>query len=42
VPCGIADKGVSSMKAELGRQIDMEIVKQQLSMHFADIFSLTY
>ena len=42
VPCGIADKGVSSMKAELGRQIDMESVKQQLSMHFADVFSLTY
>jgi lipoyl(octanoyl) transferase len=42
VPCGIADKGVTSMKSELGRQIDMKSVKEQLSMHFADVFLLTY
>ncbi|MFZ9970463.1 MAG: lipoyl(octanoyl) transferase LipB, partial [Bacteroidia bacterium] len=42
VPCGIADKGVSSMQKELNRQIDMKAVKTALGTHFASLFSLNY
>lgn len=33
-PCGFTDKGVTSMQAELGRQLDMEEVKRR----FSDVF----
>lgn len=39
VPCGIRGKGVTSLHAELGRQLDMEEVKQKLRKHFSDLFS---
>lgn len=42
VPCGIPDKEVTSMQAELKRQIDMEMVKNMLGKHFASIFGLNY
>jgi lipoyl(octanoyl) transferase len=38
VPCGIVDKGVTSMEIELGRKIDMEEVRQKLLKHFKDLF----
>ncbi|NBP05801.1 MAG: lipoyl(octanoyl) transferase LipB [Bacteroidetes bacterium] len=40
VPCGISDKMVCSMEGELGRQIDMFVVKNTLGRHFASIFGL--
>lgn len=40
VPCGIADKAVASMEQELGRQIDMSVVKNELGRQFAHIFGL--
>ena len=42
VPCGISDKAVASMEGELGRQIDMFIVKKELGKQFAGIFGLQY
>jgi lipoyl(octanoyl) transferase len=42
VPCGISDKMVCSMEGELGRQIDMFVVKDTLGKHFASIFGLQY
>jgi lipoyl(octanoyl) transferase len=42
VPCGISDKLVCSMEGELGRQIDMFVVKNALGRHFASIFELQY
>jgi lipoyl(octanoyl) transferase len=42
VPCGISDKQVCSMEGELGRQIDMFVVKNTLGRHFASIFGLQY
>jgi len=30
-PCGFTDKGITSMQLELGKTVDMEIVKQQLT-----------
>jgi lipoyl(octanoyl) transferase len=38
VPCGIADKGVTSMQRELGRPVDAEGVKESLKRHFAGVF----
>lgn len=38
VPCGIENKGVTSMQKELGRELDMEEVKTKLRNHFAAVF----
>ncbi len=38
VPCGIKDKGVTSLQAELGREVSMEEVKQKLSDTFSELF----
>lgn len=40
VPCGIADKGVTSMQAELGESPDMEAVKAVLLEKFGDVFGM--
>jgi len=38
VPCGIADKGVTSMAQELGGEVDIEAVKNRLRLEIADLF----
>ncbi len=38
VPCGIADKGVTSMANELGGEVDIEAVKKRLRLEIADLF----
>ncbi|HRH34170.1 MAG TPA: lipoyl(octanoyl) transferase LipB, partial [Catalimonadaceae bacterium] len=38
VPCGIQDKGVTSMEKILGKSIDMEEVKTVLKVNFEKIF----
>jgi lipoyl(octanoyl) transferase len=38
-PCGLLDKGVTSMEKELGGKQDMEKVKKILLKHFITIFS---
>ncbi len=38
VPCGITDKAVTSLKKELGREVDIESIKQELKCNFADVF----
>lgn len=40
VPCGIADadKTVTSLQAELGREIDLQEVHTKLKRHFAEVF----
>lgn len=40
VPCGIRGKAVASMHAELGREVDMEEVKEKLKKHFQVIFDV--
>ena len=40
VPCGIVDKGVTSMAKELGRQIDEEEVKRIFLSKFAEVFEV--
>jgi lipoyl(octanoyl) transferase len=38
VPCGIKGKGVTSLKAELGKEISVNLVKEKLVKHFLDLF----
>ena len=40
VPCGIADKGVTSMAKELGGKVDIEEVKNRLRLELADLFDV--
>ncbi|WP_316769434.1 lipoyl(octanoyl) transferase LipB [Pedobacter frigiditerrae] len=40
VPCGIDDKDVTSMKRELGRELDIEEVKGKLKNHIAALFKM--
>lgn len=41
VPCGIADKSVTSIAAELGSPVDMDLVKEELCRAFASVFDCT-
>lgn len=41
VPCGIDDKAVTSMQAELGYEVDIEEVKNKFTHHFRDLFEAT-
>lgn len=36
VPCGIEDKGITSLQQELGREISMDAVKASFANHFAN------
>jgi lipoyl(octanoyl) transferase len=38
IPCGIADKQVASMHAELGHEVSMAEVKAKMERHFTDVF----
>lgn len=38
VPCGITDKGVTSLTCELGRPVDLDAVHDQLARHIAAQF----
>lgn len=38
VPCGIGDRGVTSLENLLGRHVDFEEVEQRVAGHFCDVF----
>lgn len=40
IPCGIDDKAVTSLSAELGRKIDMDEIKAILKGHIAALFGM--
>ncbi|MCB9171146.1 MAG: lipoyl(octanoyl) transferase LipB [Flavobacteriales bacterium] len=40
VPCGIPDKGVTSLAKELGRAVPMQEVKDRLKLELADLFDV--
>lgn len=40
IPCGIDDKAVTSMQAELGKKLDIEEVKSRLKKHFQALFQI--
>ncbi len=39
VPCGIQDKSVTSLKQELGNEIDIQEIKEKLVNNFLKVFS---
>jgi lipoyl(octanoyl) transferase len=41
IPCGIQNKKVTSIKAELGREVDMNEVKEKLKQNFSTVFNAT-
>ena len=38
IPCGIKGKAVTSMQAELGRELSIEEVQQKILKHFSEVF----
>ena len=40
-PCGFTDKGVTSIKKEMGEQQDFELVKHQLKNKIREVFGMT-
>lgn len=42
VPCGIANKAVTSLQQELGRAVRLEDVKEKLKHHFAEVFGVEW
>jgi lipoyl(octanoyl) transferase len=40
IPCGIQNKKVTSIKEELGREVDMNEVKEKLKRNFAKVFNV--
>jgi len=42
VPCGIHDKTVTSMEAELGRKIPLAEVEEKIKKHLQDLFGFEY
>ena len=42
VPCGIADKAVTSLHLELGRPVDELEVKEKVKQHLADLFEMEW
>ena len=42
VPCGIVNKDVTSLQRELGREVDMNEVKEKLKGHFTDIMGMEF
>ena len=42
VPCGITDKAVTSMEAEIGKPVDFEFVSQSLKQNLANVFEFEY
>ena len=42
IPCGIDDKGVTSLAAELGHPVDLEEVKGKMRKHLAALFGFEF
>lgn len=38
IPCGIEDKAVTSLAAELKREVDLDEVKEKIKMYFSELF----
>ena len=42
IPCGIGNKQVTSLQKELGREVDLEDVKEKIKRHFSQLFNVVY
>ena len=40
IPCGIQNKQVTSLQKELGKQVNMDEVKQKVVQHFEEVFDV--
>lgn len=40
VPCGITDKAVTSLQAQLGQKMELAEVKERIVFHFEDVFGV--
>jgi len=40
VPCGLSDKGVTSLSRLLGHEVDMTVVAGRVIQHFSAVFGL--
>jgi len=41
IPCGIPDKKVTSIKQELGREVDIQEIKEKLKTNFSKVFNVS-
>lgn len=39
IPCGIKDKAVTSLHAEIGRKVPLDEVKEKIKTHFLELFA---
>jgi lipoyl(octanoyl) transferase len=42
IPCGINDKAVTSLNKEIGRDVDMQEIKEKLKKNFAELFEAEF
>jgi len=42
IPCGITDKEVTSLQAEVGTPLDMEAIKARVKFHYKELFRFEY
>jgi lipoyl(octanoyl) transferase len=42
IPCGIDDKGVTSISKELGKEVEMQKVKDVLKSKLAEVFKYNH
>lgn len=42
IPCGIRDKSVTSLEAELNRKVPLSEVKEKIKKHFSSLFKATF
>ncbi|MCC6369750.1 MAG: lipoyl(octanoyl) transferase LipB [Bacteroidia bacterium] len=42
IPCGINNKGVTSLHKEIGRQVNLDDIKQKLKRNFAKLFEADF
>lgn len=42
IPCGINDKAVTSLNKELGRNVDMQEIKEKLKKNFSNLFEAEF
>jgi len=40
IPCGITDKSVTSLQKELGKEMDMNEIRNKLKAHLVDLFEM--
>jgi lipoyl(octanoyl) transferase len=42
VPCGIADRGVTSLSRLLGHSVELDTVEDRIANHFSNVFQLSH